>query len=190
MDSKKETPVDRAITPGQQKRIYNQEYSNNLEFLQGETVTFCSGNGQYHSENHKTKPQSYLQIGFTEILKMASNPPNVEKAQARWAIFSNLPSRIHAEQRKRGVFFGGWIDIDENPRELKFVIESIRDLFPETNFIAYTTKSATPGNQKCRVIIPFPAGCPGNDYVLVQKILNDRLENANITPDRKTELRW
>jgi archaellum biogenesis ATPase FlaH len=148
---------------------------------------FCSGIGQYHSINNLKDPQPYLTITGSEIEAMAENPQAVEKAAARWAIPSTTPSRAHKIQREHGQFGAAWLDIDENPAGLEHVIDTIRKTLPETKFIAYTTKSATPENQKCRVIIPFGSECPGADFVLVQKITNNRLEKAGIIPDRKTE---
>ncbi|HAR96716.1 MAG TPA: hypothetical protein DCR97_12265 [Deltaproteobacteria bacterium] len=67
------------------------------------------------------------------------------------------------------------------------MIKTIRSILPGKRFLAYLTKSATPENQKCRVILGYSSLCPGDDHVLVEQILNDRLQKAGITPDRKTE---
>jgi hypothetical protein len=150
-------------------------------------ILFCFGLGQYHSINHPTNPQSYRRISGSEIECMAKNPPCVEKSEAQWAIFSTLPSRVHKLQLEHGQFWWSWLDIDKNPNSFEYVFESIKRLFPGTKSIAYLTSGATVENQKCRVIIPFSNLCPGEVFILIQKFLNDRVEKARITPDRKTE---
>ena len=148
---------------------------------------FCSGFGQYYSENHPTNPQKYQTITLAEIEAMVKSPQSVQKDQAQWAIFSTLKSRIHSEQREQGQFGALWVDIDEKPVGNLSVIKTMRRILPGVGFISYTTKSATNENPKCRVIIFLASLCSGEDYVLVQKKLNDRLEAAGIIPDRKTE---
>lgn len=148
---------------------------------------FCSGIGQHHSVNNTTNPQAYLSITGGEIEAMAVNPPSVPKDQAQWVIFSTLPSRAHSIQREHGQYGAGWVDIDDNPAGFENVVGVTRKALPGVRFIAYLTRSAKPENEKCRLIVPFAGLCPGADYVLLQKIINDRLETAGITPDRATE---
>jgi hypothetical protein len=163
----------------------------NLSFLSEEATTyqmgFCSGIGQYHSVNNPLDPKAYLTITGQEVEALAVNPPSVPKPQAKWAIFSNLHSRTHSIQREHGQYGAAWLDIDQNKTGFENVIQSNRLILPGTKFIAYLTRSATPENHKCRVIAPFAGLCLGADYALIQKILNDRLEAAGITPDRATE---
>ena len=156
-------------------------------FLDVSQAGFCSGFGQYHSENHPTNPQPYLTITGKEIEAMVKSPVSVQKDKAQWAVFSILKSRIHSEQKENGQFVALWVDIDEKPVGSLSVIKTVRRILPGTRFLSYTTKSATNENPKCRVIIFLASLCPGEDYVLIQKILNDRLQAAGIVPDRKTE---
>ena len=156
-------------------------------WIEEDEILFCSGRGQHHSINNKVNQRAYLRISLSEIECMMHDPPAVPKPQAQWAIFSTQPTRVHKIQREHGEFWAAWLDIDENPKGLGVVVESIRKTLPGTKFIAYLTKGATAENQKCRLLIPFSQLCPGEDFVLVQKILNDRLERSGIVPDRKTE---
>jgi hypothetical protein len=148
---------------------------------------FCSGIGQFHSPNNTRNPQPYQTTTLDEIEAMALNPPCVEKPAAQWAILSTLPSRVHAEQRVHGQFWAACADIDKNPMGFDRCVATVQLLFPATKFIAYTTRSATFENQKCRIIILLAGLSPGTRYPTLQKILNDRLEQAGITPDRATE---
>ena len=155
--------------------------------MNSEALRFCSGNGQYHSENNSVDPQPYLDISLPEVEAMVLNPQRVPKPEAPWIIFSTEKTRIHAEQRENSSFGAAWFDIDENPLGLDHVVKTIRSILPGKRFLAYLTKSATPENQKCRVIIEYAHLCPGQDHELAQQVLNDRLEAAGIKPDRKAE---
>lgn len=51
-------------------------------------VKLCSGFGQFHSENHKSKPKPYVGISFNDVVTLAEAPQQVEKSDAQWALFS------------------------------------------------------------------------------------------------------
>tara|TARA_R110001592_G_scaffold44411_2_gene142958 strand:- start:443 stop:2674 length:2232 start_codon:yes stop_codon:yes gene_type:complete len=53
--------------------------------------------------------------------------------------------------------------------------------------MAYTSRSATEANQKARLIVPLSEPVSGGVWLTLQKILNDKLQAAGITPDRVTE---
>ncbi|MBU1568805.1 MAG: DUF3987 domain-containing protein [Proteobacteria bacterium] len=168
-------------------RQFISDMPKDVEVLTGDSLRFCSGVGQFHSENHPTNPKKYLTTTIDDIVAMVRKPPSVAKSEALWGIFSIELSRAHKIQRKHGQFGGAWLDIDENPNTFQHVVDTIKALLPGIKFLAYLTKSATLDNQKCRIIFPYDELCPGQDHVLVSKILNDLLEQAGITPDRKTE---
>lgn len=148
---------------------------------------WCSGFGQWHSTNNEKDPRPYITTTLKQIEEMAAAPPSVAKDQAQWAIFSTLPSRVHAEQRESGTFQGSWADIDEQPDGLTFedITDRARNIIP--SFIAYTSRSATKDKQKTRIIVPLAHPVSGADFVVLQKILNDKLQAAGIIPDRATE---
>lgn len=151
------------------------------------TVQLCSGNGQYHSPNAKENPRPYNTVTLAEIEAMLANPPEVPKPQAQWCIFSTLPSRVHDEQRKAGSYYALWADIDD-PQGM-----TLAEMFSQAitalpfNLMAYTSKSSTQDNQKARLIVPLAEPVQGAAYSVMQKILNDKLENAGIKPDRVTQ---
>ena len=151
------------------------------------TVKLCSGNGQYHSDKAKQGAKQYDTITLAQIEKMLANPASIEKSKATWCIFSTLASREHAEQRQNGVFHALWADIDDSAGlTLDDIFSRAIDAVPY-NLMAYTSRSATEANQKARIIIPLGEPVNGGTYVLMQKILNDRLQAVGITPDRVTQ---
>jgi hypothetical protein len=147
---------------------------------------FCSGFGQWHSPNNERDPRPYTSSTLARVRAMLDNTPSVPKENAQWAIFSTLPSRVHAEQREHGQFVALWADIDDNSAtNAEQVYDRFHTLLP--GFIAYTSRSATPENQKLRIIVPLTEAVSGSAFVRLQKVLNDKLETVGIIPDRVTE---
>lgn len=146
----------------------------------------CSGYGQWHSPNNTKDPQPFISTTIAEIQGGLESPASVDKARGQWAIFSTLQSRVHAEQRERGQFVALWADIDDAAGQPFTDMAAVcGDLLP--GFIAYTSRSATADNQKARVIVPLTEPVSGSDFVLLQRVLNNKLQDAGITPDRATE---
>lgn len=156
-------------------------------------MKLCSGLGAYHTNNPKAKnsrPRPLIAVTLDDILAMVKNPPSVAKSKAQWLIPSTLLSRIHAEQRQKGKFYSLWFDADNLARWSfdEFVRQSFQSLgVLNCQFIAYTSKSATSENPKSRLIIPLSEPVNGETWVMLQKILNDKLEAIGIEPDRATE---
>jgi len=151
-------------------------------------IGLCSGHGQYHSINNMTHPQPYTTITLEKIEALINDPPCVAKEEAQWAIFSDLPSRVHAEQREKGCFYAIWADIDDTQgMTFKDIVSRAQEVIPEADFLSYTSRSATRSNQKLRIIVGLSEPVDGQTYVILQKILNDKLEAAGIIPDRATE---
>jgi len=147
---------------------------------------FCSGFGQWHSPNNERDPKPYTHSTLASVRAMLDNIPSMAKENAQWCIFSTLPSRVHAEQREQGHFVALWADIDDNSAmNAEQVYDWLHALLP--GFIAYTSRSATQENQKLRIIIPLTEAVSGSAFVRLQKVLNNKLEKAGITPDRVTE---
>lgn len=117
---------------------------------------------------------------------MLINPPSEPKENAKWVIFSTLFSRVHEKQRKEGRFYALWADIDE-AENLTFdnIIQQVGSFLP--SFFAYTSSSATETKQKSRIIVHLTTPINGKRFIRFQKILNDKLEKLNITPDRATQ---
>ena len=119
---------------------------------------------------------------------MVENPQSVVKKYAKWVIGSTLLSRVFGEQRLHGLFYLLWADLDHviglTFNEIVGKIGSI----VTSDFVLYTSKSATKENPKCRFIAFLSEHVPGSLFIILQKILNDKLEEmAGLTPDRVTE---
>ncbi|MBB3182715.1 KaiC/GvpD/RAD55 family RecA-like ATPase [Halomonas fontilapidosi] len=147
---------------------------------------FCSGEGQFHSPDAKRNPRALETITGASIVAMLGAPQRVDKAHARWAIFSDYPSRRAEEQRQHGRFYALWADLDNTPPELQDAADRLADRLGAT-VLAYTSASATKDNPKARLLVPLAATCPGERFEACQRILNDRLKALGITPDRATE---
>lgn len=149
-------------------------------------VQLCSGHGQWHSPNNKKDPRDYLSITLPEIVAMMESPPSVKKEVSKWVIFSSLPSRVHAEQREKGQFYALWANIDETEgMTFDGIVERANGCL--LDFMAYTSRNATEKKQKSRIIVPLSEPVIGKRFILLQKILNDKLEKEEIKPDRATE---
>ena len=148
---------------------------------------FCGGYGQWWSPNNEKDPQDYLGITMSQISEMAGDPPSVAKEDAPWVIPSTMKSRVFKEQLEHGKFHALVLDSDKNEGLTfdEFISRSLEIL--DRYFLAYTSRSATKDNQKAHLIIPLKDPVPGSEYVIFQKILNDKFKAAGIIPDRKME---
>ncbi|MEQ6886463.1 hypothetical protein [Salicola sp. Rm-C-2C1-2] len=147
----------------------------------------CSGFGQYHSPDAKKNPKPLTTITLAEIQDLTAEPLSVAKDQAQWIIPSTLLSRSHAEQHRDGEFWALWSDFDE-PQGLTFaiIVERARAAIPGA-FMAYASRSANEQRQKARLIVPLADAVSGGEWLALQKILNDKVEEQGVTPDRVTE---
>ena len=166
------------------------------------TETLCSGYGQYHT-TESTKPKEYLKITLAEIFEMAKNPESIPKEYGQWFIPSNLLSRKINDQRDNGKYYAVWCDFDD-PTELE-CIKAVLAMLCCCHLI-YSTPSATnqlglhndgtpyqddkgkpKGGHRWRVIIPLGEAASAADWKFISSIINDRFEDAGITPDRVSE---
>ena len=151
-----------------------------------------SGDGQYHTAKPGAKkPKPYRTITFTDIARMAKNPVKVPKSEAPWVIFSSAAGPLAREaefQLKQGRYHALWADLDQvGSLAVLDVGDALNVVLPGVMAFIYNTKSATYDNQKCRIIIPMAEPCTGPDFVIYQKIFNDKLTQAGIDPDHATE---
>ena len=155
-------------------------------------VRFCTGYGQFHTANpEKPNPKPYVPFTLAEQIAGLETPESVPKDRARWAIPSTLwkdpLSRNHELQRKKGQFVFAWSDLDELTGLDFFEVVKMVSGILNADFFMYTSAHAKPENPKSRIVAPYAFLIPGTDHVLIQKILNDKLEAAGLTPDRATE---
>jgi hypothetical protein len=178
-DLKRETPEAGQASGGAFDKVQG-DYNTVVQNL-------CSGYGSYHSPNAEKNPRPLIACTLADVETMLANPSSQAKSSAQWVIPSTLLSRTHAEQHKDGEFWALWADIDE-PDGVAFAdLVKITDNVITGDFIAYTSRSATEERQKARLIVPLSEPVSGGVWLTLQKILNDKLEAAGITPDRVTE---
>ncbi|MBK9453226.1 MAG: hypothetical protein IPN95_28305 [Bacteroidetes bacterium] len=140
-----------------------------------------------HRRAGQNNRKPYAQITLEEIRHLVDNPQKVDKSLAQWLISSTLLSRSSQEQAANGEFGMLCGDIDKNAIGINGIEGSIELLFPNCDYEIYTTKSATPSNQKCRILILLKKPLSGSDWVICQEIFNDKLESNGIIPDRASE---
>lgn len=183
----KATPINDLGGNINQQNEYNGNGAENAKhdsFL----ASLCSGFGQYHSLKHKTDPKPYVSVTLDEIENLIQHPESVQKERAQWFIPTNVKSRDVLELRANAQYFALWADIDEPHGQ------SFQEMFGKACSVlpfkcyGYTSKSATADTQKARLIYPLDYPISGNDFEVLQKVLNNKLEAAGIIPDRKTEV--
>lgn len=173
MSKQKKALIDISAISADQESIFNTK--------------LCSGFGQYHSDQNKNNAKPYDSITLAQIQAMTEAPQSVAKEKSQWVIFSNLASRDAVKQRQQGQFYALWADIDEPAGLcLEHILSLAGGLIPR-HMMGYTSKSASDEIQKCRIIIPLENPVSGQDFEVLQKILNDKLETIGVIPDRKTE---
>lgn len=151
-------------------------------------IQLLSGFGQYHTdEEGKQDRRPYGSIDLAGIRAMVDNPQDVIKAQAQWLIPSTLKTRSFKAQEERGEFWLLWADLDEDPQPLSVVADALGKAIDGSDCEIYTSKGATAENPKARILIPLARPLPGMIWVIAQELLNDKLTNAGITPDRASE---
>ena len=149
-----------------------------------ERPELCSGFGQYHSES--TSP--LVPIKWAEIQHMVDAPPTIDKSESRWWIPSSAMTRKKANAKEAdGDYWALWADIDHFPPTLEQLAAVANMITRGGCFETYTSKSATLHNQKARILIPLAKPLRWNDWQLCQEVLNDKLQEANVTPDRANE---
>lgn len=190
MSAEIKNPAGAGAEPGGMREERNHHSTMNGGFQELFDIPLCSGRGQYHSEKNKKHPQKYIQITLREIEVMLANPQSCIKSCAQWVIPSSLLTRVHQAQREQGTFYMLWADLDWEDDKGILAFDEICDRGGSAlraDFWAYTSASATEAKPKTRILCPLKTPLAGCDYVLFQKILNDRLEMAGLPPDRATQ---
>ncbi|WP_262964270.1 AAA family ATPase [Methylobacter psychrophilus] len=179
--------------------------------MKNNEILLTSGHGKFHTnEPDPAKPNKKLTpydgIIWPEIQRMMDAPQRVEKENALWVIPSTKPSRCYKEQEQNGTFYFCWGDIDgtkltqddkeyaqyikkyDHPLPSLFEIEQrVKIILNGCDYEIYTSKGATLEKQKARVLILLKEPLGGQDWRIVQEILNDKLAAQLIKPDRATE---
>jgi len=184
---------ENAPNAGKHEANFETTCSKNTNQYQADSQAYsmpllCSGYGQYHTyEPGKNNRKTYALINFKGIQRLVDTPQQIDKQHAQWLVPSTLLSQSFKEQESNGEFWVLWADIDQATNSLIEIADIIESLIPVFDYEIYTSKSATQDNQKCRILIPLNKPLSGADWVLYQQILNDKLQDNGISPDRTSE---
>lgn len=146
-----------------------------IELTSGRSASHSNSNGELSS------------IAFNDIIKLAHNPDNVEKTQAQWFMASILKTRTLKDQKSDGQFAVIWGDIDKSPPTIDDLCRRLDDILGGSDYVAYTTKSATSDTQNSRVIVPLIRLLSFEDWHRAQLSFNNALEDSGVTVDRCSE---
>jgi len=146
-----------------------------IKLASGRSASHSNSNGQLRS------------ITLTEIIQLACNPDNVEKTQAQWFMASMLKSRSLEDQKSDGQFAAIWCDIDKSPPVLDDLCSLLDNILDGSDYVTYTTKSATKDAQNSRVIVPLLKLLTYEDWHASQLSFNNALEALGIKVDRCSE---
>ena len=149
--------------------------------------SLCSGNGQYHTDsNNQHGP--LIGVSLQQVRLMVNDPVDCKKSEAPWIIPSTLKTRSKQRQLKEGQFYALWADLDNlEGITWSLVTDAVGVITGWSEAYIYSSKSATPENLKCRVLIPLAEPVSGTDFQYGQQVLNDYLSAEGIEPDRATE---
>lgn len=140
-----------------------------------------------HSASHSNSNGELSSIAFNDIIKLAHNPDNVEKTKAQWFMASILKTRTLKDQKSDGQFAVIWGDIDKSPPTIDDLCRRLDDILGGSDYVAYTTKSATSDTQNSRVIVPLIRLLSFEDWHRAQLAFNNALEDSGVTVDRCSE---
>ena len=140
-----------------------------------------------HGASHSNSNGELSSIAFNEIIQLAHNPDNIEKTQAQWFMASILKTRTLKDQQSDGQFAVIWCDIDKSPPAIEDLCPRLDDILGGSDYVTYTTKSATSGAQNSRVIVPLMRMLSFEDWHRAQRSFNNALEDSGITVDRCSE---
>ena len=146
-------------------------------------IKFCSGFGATQTDKNGPLPT----LTWNDVTCLVDCPQDVDKPKAQWLIPSTLLKRQAKAQEAEGEYWMLWADIDESPPTIAKLAETIEGLIKGCCFEIYTTKSATVGKPKSRVLIPLDQPLNCLEWQLCQQALNDELKLSGIKPDISNE---
>lgn len=144
-------------------------------------LPLCSGFGRSDTDKRGARLPS---ITLTEIFAMIDSPQSLAKESAQWVILSELHTRNNPKQLQSGSYHGVGLDLDESAtlEQLMFFLAKLGCFYA-----IYSTKSATLARPRWRAVIPFAKPATAAEFNLIAVILNDRLDQSGIKPDRHNE---
>jgi hypothetical protein len=151
------------------------------------SVKLCSGLGKFHSDGG-SYPKPLRSITFDAVEKMLTKPQLCEKEKAEWVIFTDTKTRQkHKLVEANARYFALWSDVDDMQGVALETLTNQLAEWIDGYLFSYTTKTATTENQKARIVIPLISPITLDDFEKCQTVINDKLEQLGVIPDRATQ---
>jgi hypothetical protein len=117
---------------------------------------------------------------------MLGTPQYVKKEDAAWVIGSTYRAdngREAVAQNAEGLFYYMWADLDKGNAGLSDVVNALRKVFPDGEWLVYSTKSSEPENRKWRIMVRMAVSIVGRAYAAYQQGFNEALTQLGLHPD-------
>ncbi|MGL5737169.1 MAG: hypothetical protein ACRCYS_20115, partial [Beijerinckiaceae bacterium] len=112
------------------------------------------------------------------------------KEAGQWIIpssYHQFDARSHEAQRREGSYWFLAADIDKGSPSLGQVQVAVGKILGEAAFLIYSSRSASLGNLKWRVLVPLAQALTGIEYGAYQAAWFDGLEHFGLQIDRTLE---
>jgi hypothetical protein len=133
--------------------------------------------------------QPYETIGVQELMTIERT--HVPKDKARWVLcstYNGFDGRHHKVQEEQGRFVMLAVDIDSGNILGKELVKAVASFVGKSQFLVYSSSSATAINRKWRVLIPLAQEERFDTWLAIMVALNDHLKEAlGVDPDRALE---
>jgi hypothetical protein len=142
-----------------------------------------------NQKNGGTRRSTMRSFALSDLHTMAEHPQlGIDKSRSMWITPSNYCSRQKSVNQEHGKFYYLSVDSDEKQQSID-EIKAIVDSLLVGDYILFTTASHDPeaGKTKYRLIVPLVRGECYEEWHMHQVILNDKMEEAGIPPDRSNE---
>lgn len=143
----------------------------------------------HDKEGAELHGQPYDTISVQELMTIERT--HVPKDQARWVLcssYAGYDGRHHKVQEDKGEFVMLAVDIDSGNILGREVAKAVASFVGKSQFLVYTSSSATQVNRKWRVLIPLAMPEKFDTWLAVMVALNEHLAKAlGVEPDRALE---
>jgi hypothetical protein len=152
-------------------------------------MTVVGAYATHDKEGSEPHGQVYETIGVQEL--MAIERTHVPKDQARWVLcssYAEFDGRHHKVQEAKGEFVMLAVDIDNGNILGREVAKAVTSFVGKSQFLVYTSSSATQVNRKWRVLIPLAMPEKFDTWLAIMVAMNELLAKAlEVEPDRALE---
>lgn len=143
----------------------------------------------HDKEGSELHGKPYDTISVQELMTIERT--HVPKDQARWVLcssYAGYDGRHHKVQEDKGEFVMLAVDIDSGNIIGREVAKAVTSFVGKSQFLVYTSSSATQVNRKWRVLIPLAMPEKFDTWLAIMVALNEHLAKAlGVEPDRALE---